>query len=442
MTLTIQMPDDVDSQYDCPSSSSSFSSGGPLTPTHSYSEFSRRPSTASSSSWAQCLSVHSSSFSSQHSTASSTPPNGKAYYSMDPFVPHAPYNFSNPGKKPSIFTEEPSVDLYDENFTMGARPMNIPNKHLADWELAAFGESSLGAPFMEAQHESSMDVQDQEAFASATGLDAFFSRPMFERIHTTPEPTSIPHTRQEVVSGTSVPLQTIVPSQTFARPSTPVSALADGFHTPAHTPGFHTPIHTCVRTSMYTTTRSEAPVSPNESFPMYSPDTTASVESSPADYFFQTPRAWERRLTPSVLDYGCKTPSPTRMTKRGSRHAGQSVIDRSPFIVSKGDKIHKCHYPGCDGAFKRQEHLKRHQKKHAKDEKPFKCVVEICAKRFDRTDNLNAHYRTHLHQEDGGSGGKGGRNKRFSREKAREYGRTHGIKIFQIPLSQQELRQR
>lgn len=445
MTLTIRMSDDVDSQYECPSASSSFSSDGPLTPSHSYSDFSRRPSTASSSSWAQCLSAHSGSFSSQLSTAPSTPPNGKAYYSMDPFVPPAPYGFPTPEEKTSIFSEEPSVDLCDENFMMEAESMNFPNKHLAHWELAAFAEGSLETPLMETQPESSMNTQDQMAFAPEIGLDAFFSRPMFERTQTSPEFSATTQARRDADLSSSVSPQTIVPSQAFACPSTPVSALADDFHTPVHSPGFHTPVHTPLRTPIHPSARSEASVSPTEQFPMCSPYTTPSVESSPAGYFFQTPRIWECRFTPSVLDYGCKTPSPSRMAKRGSRQAGKSIMDRSPFIVSKGDKIHKCHYPGCDGAFKRQEHLKRHQKKHAKDENPFKCVVADCKKMaegFNRTDNLNAHFRTHLEKEDGGSGGKGGRNVRLTREEARGYGRKYGIKIFQIPLSPQEQKRR
>ncbi|KAA6406604.1 MAG: hypothetical protein FRX48_09659 [Lasallia pustulata] len=444
ISVGIQMPDDVDSQYDCPSSSSSFSSGGPLTPSHSFSDFSPRPSTALSSNWAPWLSAHSSSFSLQHSAGPSTPPNEQTYYPMDTFLPNAPYSFPTQEGNASIFTEEASIDLCDENLVMASWPMNFPNKHLATWELAAFGEGSVGTLFMEAHGESSMDMQDQMDFAPATGLDAFFSWPMFERTQTEPEIISFPHARQGVELSNSLSPQTIAPSQTFARPSTPVSGVADAFHTPVHTPSFHTTVDTSVRTPTYTSVKSEASEASvwNEPFPMYSPCTSPSVERSPASYFFQTPRVWERPFTPTVLDYGCKTPSLTRTTKKGSRHASQSIIDRSPFIVSKGDKIHKCHYPGCDGAFKRQEHLKRHQKKHAKDEKPFQCEVSVCKKRFDRTDNLKAHYYTHLDKEDGGRRGKGARNRRLSREQARELGRKYNIKIFQIPLSEQERRKR
>ncbi|PGH31068.1 zinc finger protein BrlA [[Emmonsia] crescens] len=63
----------------------------------------------------------------------------------------------------------------------------------------------------------------------------------------------------------------------------------------------------------------------------------------------------------------------------------------------------KCNAPGCDGRFKRQEHLKRHLKSHT-NEKPYVCWVPDCNKSFSRNDNLNVHYTT-TH------GKKGGRNR-------------------------------
>ena len=53
-----------------------------------------------------------------------------------------------------------------------------------------------------------------------------------------------------------------------------------------------------------------------------------------------------------------------------------------------------CNYPGCKRAFKRFEHLKRHNKMHT-GEKPFVCKFPGCGRMFSRSDNLNAHYKTH-----------------------------------------------
>ncbi|ORD95143.1 hypothetical protein ECANGB1_2468 [Enterospora canceri] len=60
----------------------------------------------------------------------------------------------------------------------------------------------------------------------------------------------------------------------------------------------------------------------------------------------------------------------------------------------KKDRPFQCKVPGCNRAFKRFEHLKRHNKMHT-GEKPFVCKYPGCSRGFSRSDNLNAHYKTH-----------------------------------------------
>lgn len=68
-----------------------------------------------------------------------------------------------------------------------------------------------------------------------------------------------------------------------------------------------------------------------------------------------------------------------------------SIIKRTQF---------RCKELGCEGRFKRQEHLKRHVKIHSK-EKPHVCWVPGCSRRFSRRDNLKVHC-TKTHSKRGG----------------------------------------
>lgn len=63
----------------------------------------------------------------------------------------------------------------------------------------------------------------------------------------------------------------------------------------------------------------------------------------------------------------------------------RNILENRPFI---------CTYKGCEKAFKRFEHLKRHYRIHT-GEKPYRCTVYGCNKTFSRSDNLMQHSKIH-----------------------------------------------
>ncbi|KAM0748975.1 hypothetical protein T439DRAFT_291112 [Meredithblackwellia eburnea MCA 4105] len=74
------------------------------------------------------------------------------------------------------------------------------------------------------------------------------------------------------------------------------------------------------------------------------------------------------------------------------------------------EKVHECPERGCGRAFKRMEHLKRHERTHTM-EKPYQCDFSGCGRYFSRSDNLTQHRKTH--EKIGGRNAPGGKNLPF-----------------------------
>lgn len=88
--------------------------------------------------------------------------------------------------------------------------------------------------------------------------------------------------------------------------------------------------------------------------------------------------------------------------KPEDRDARRDAIDSSraargrhmKYSGSLKDRPFVCTYSDCKRAFKRYEHLKRHNLMHT-GERPHKCRFPGCSKAFSRSDNLSQHYKIH-----------------------------------------------
>ncbi|KAI9842828.1 MAG: kruppel-like factor [Thelocarpon superellum] len=88
---------------------------------------------------------------------------------------------------------------------------------------------------------------------------------------------------------------------------------------------------------------------------------------------------------------------PSTPTRRATRPKARSAVPKKwepRYIYPKNEKKHKCRHPGCNGAFQRQEHLKRHETSHTGD-RPHECRVAGCKFKGSRSDNLKQHMKRH-----------------------------------------------
>lgn len=72
-------------------------------------------------------------------------------------------------------------------------------------------------------------------------------------------------------------------------------------------------------------------------------------------------------------------PRQRKSTSSSSKSLASSSKSSSPSATVP--KPHRCPYPGCDRAFKRHEHLRRHERMHTQ-ERPFQCEEYGCGLRF------------------------------------------------------------
>lgn len=75
---------------------------------------------------------------------------------------------------------------------------------------------------------------------------------------------------------------------------------------------------------------------------------------------------------------------------------GRRKKDGIPLTEEERAKLYACSHPGCDRAFKRLEHRRRHERSHTL-EKPYQCDIDNCGRYFSRSDNLTQHVSPTFH---------------------------------------------
>jgi len=104
----------------------------------------------------------------------------------------------------------------------------------------------------------------------------------------------------------------------------------------------------------------------------------------------QSPAGLHRAQSQHVTDKHAKGKMARIEKRRMKRELRESILPNQLRVQMKPKKL--CTWPGCNGKFQRQEHLKRHEKTHEGKE-VFPCP--FCKHIFNRTDNLKQHVYLH-----------------------------------------------
>ncbi|KAL4944434.1 hypothetical protein BDV06DRAFT_187309 [Aspergillus oleicola] len=264
---------------------------------------------------------------------------------------------------------------YDENFEQLWMPSDAPKTYDPVTQGLAYQQGMHQYPTMPRNTNNNYRHQPG-AYLPESATNPCLSRSIFHQPERAPTSMSMSNMMPWMPLADSIAPQTIAPSQ--VAPVTPPPSYTD-FPTSLsafkeHSPT--TPVRSC---SLGTNSRANTPMS------RYS--------GGPCDYMD------EFQPSPVYRD-GFRGPHrvSSRKTLRRQTSKQNLMLENLPPIIKQVQ--FKCKEPGCNGRFKRQEHLKRHMKSHSK-EKPHICWVPGCHRAFSRSDNLNAHY-TKTHSKRGG----------------------------------------
>ncbi|KAL4735657.1 regulatory protein brlA [Aspergillus similis] len=268
---------------------------------------------------------------------------------------------------------------YDENIEQLWMPSDAPKSYDHVAQGLAYHQGMHQYPTM-ARNTNNNYRHQAAAYLPESTTNPCLSRSIFHQPERVPSSMSSSMSMNNMMPwmalGDSIAPQTIAPSQ--VGPVTPPPSYTD-FSTSLsafkqHSPT--TPIRSC---SLGTGSGADTPLS--------------QLSGGPCEYMddFQP--------SPVYRD-GFQRPHRVASRKMLRRQTSKQnlMLENLPQVIKQVQ--FKCKEPGCNGRFKRQEHLKRHMKSHSK-EKPHVCWVPGCHRAFSRSDNLNAHY-TKTHSKRGG----------------------------------------
>ena len=248
-------------------------------------------------------------------------------------------------------------------------------------------------PYSIRQTDHEIFLSPEQSLVAGAALSSSLSRSIFH--HRRPSDSVAEHMTQWHPSLPHTPPQTVAPSATFQPPMIPSS--------PLYRMAPSTPIHArytdSVTPGVASFPYSSSPICPSsESTGIKCEDDTTCHNIQPI--LVRRLRASKSKISSrSNRRSAEKTDNtrPRRISKPGTSWTGMKYppyIESNLFACTAEDCVDK---NGKRKRFKRQEHLKRHQKTCHTGYRPHYCWVPGCTtKPFSRTDNLNSHlHKTH-----------------------------------------------
>ena len=341
------------------STSSSFSSAGPMTPPPTTPSSSRRPSTISTT-W-------SSQYHSESSSVATTD-----LFSMDSPVSNK-LLWNVPGSQDLSFFNDHTSPYGPEDELLTFTSHGLPTTH-ESVSLPSTGAEGIGISSSPYFPDLFAEASGSSKIFPGNGIDECLARAMFE------SPTQIPtsHTASWPSLVPDPSPSTIVPSQTITIPVTPRKEAFNVKTTPVKNEFISLPLQSGNEADSPTSSTAAA----TRAIPRRTKRTEAAVpqiksESKPRRRNQQQPK---RVTTSSGITY----PEVSTIEK---------TPDTNPCLEWIPDPQHPDGGRHCMTIFKRQEHLRRHRLTHQPNAPKYTCV--LCGKDLTRRDNLPAHYLTH-----------------------------------------------